>query len=118
LQENTITLFRIQKQNPAWNRSLEPYWDSLPPVGASLTKQTYPAEQLDLLQDQILAASIIVHSAYTKNVYEGGKPALVEDFFADFPGVSYCTYSHMTSVVRHPSDLPRFKQSSSIILSQ
>ncbi len=87
-------------QNQEWNESMLPYWESLPRVGASLTKQTYPAEPLDLLQDRTLAASIVVHGAYTKNVYDGGKPSLVEDFQAEFPGVSYQTFNHLTSLVR------------------
>ena len=95
-----MKLLSLQKENPAWNESMLPYWESLPQLGTSLTKQTYPAESLDLLQDQILAASIIVHGAYTKNVYDGGKPALVENFQEEFPGVSYQEFSHLTSVVR------------------
>ncbi len=99
-QENTVKLFRLKKENPAWNESMLPYWESLPQAGTSMTKQTYPAEPLDLLQDRILAASILVHSAYTKNVYDGGKPALIESFQEEFPGVSYVDFSHITSVVR------------------
>jgi hypothetical protein len=95
-----VKLLRLQKQNPAWNESMLPYWESLPLLGTSLTKQTYPAEPLDLLQDQILAASILVHGAYTKNVYDGGKPALIDNFQEEFPGVSYQEFSHLTSVVR------------------
>ncbi|CAL8467098.1 g6634 [Coccomyxa elongata] len=98
-EENAIKLLRLQMQNQKWNQSMLPYWESLPRVGASLTKQTYPAEPLDLLQDRTLAASIVVHGAYTKNVYDGGKPSLVEDFQAEFPGVSYQTFSHLTSLV-------------------
>ena len=46
------------------------------------------------------AASIIVQAAYTRNIYDGGKPASIEDFQAELPGVSYEQYAHITSVVR------------------
>ena len=47
-------LLRLQKDNPEWNVSMAPYWASLPPLGASLTKHTYPQDRLDLLQDKLL----------------------------------------------------------------
>lgn len=47
-------LLRLQRDNPEWNVSMAPYWDSLPPLGASLTKHTYPHDRLDLLQDKLL----------------------------------------------------------------
>lgn len=53
-QDNAIQLLRTQRDNPAWNLSMSPYWESLPPVGGSLTKQTYPHDSLDMLQDKVL----------------------------------------------------------------
>jgi hypothetical protein len=47
-------LLRLQRDNPEWNVSMAPYWDSLPPLGTSLTKHTYPHDRLDLLQDKLL----------------------------------------------------------------
>lgn len=46
------------------------------------------------------AASIVVQAAYTRNIFDGGKPASIEDFQAELPGVSYEHYAHITSVVR------------------
>ena len=51
----------------------------------------------------VLAASIIVHGAYTKNVYDGGKPALIEGFADELLDVSLEYFQHLTSVVGHVS---------------
>ncbi len=48
-----------------------------------------------------LAASIIVHGAYTRNVFYGGKAALVESFVDEFPGVTLEHFQHLTSIVGH-----------------
>ena len=47
-------LLRLQKDNPEWNTSMAPYWASLPALGTSLTKHTYPEDKLILLQDRLL----------------------------------------------------------------
>ena len=51
----------------------------------------------------VLAASIIVHGAFTKNVYDGGKPALIESFADELPDVSLEYFQHLTSIVGHVS---------------
>lgn len=48
----------------------------------------------------VCAASIIVHGAHTKNVYFGGKPALIEEFADELPGVTLEHFLHLTSIVR------------------
>ena len=50
----------------------------------------------------MLAASVIVHGAYTKNVFAGGKPALIDSFADELPGVTLEQFQHLTSVVRPP----------------
>ena len=72
----------------------------VPPAhGASITKENMPQAALHLLQDPVLAASIVVHNAYTKNVFEGGKPALIENFAQELPGIDLQFFRHLTSVV-------------------
>ena len=46
------------------------------------------------------AASIIVHGAHTKNVYRGGKPALIGAFADELPCVTLEHFLHLTSIVR------------------
>ncbi|CAK0735270.1 hypothetical protein CVIRNUC_000553 [Coccomyxa viridis] len=98
-EENTVILLRQQRDHPEWNASMLPYWESLPRMGASITKENMPQAALHLLQDPVLAASIVVHNAYTKNVFEGGKPALIENFAQELPGIDLQFFRHLTSVV-------------------
>ena len=49
----------------------------------------------------LLAASIIVHSAFTRNVFNGGKPSVIESFAEELPGVSLEHFLHLTSIVGH-----------------
>ena len=49
----------------------------------------------------VLAAHIIKHSASARNVYDGGKPALIESFAKELPGVSLGRFLHLTSIVGH-----------------
>ncbi|CAL5225405.1 g8216 [Coccomyxa viridis] len=100
-EENTVSLLRQQRDNPEWNASLIPYWESLPGFGGILTKENMPTDALHLLQDPVLAgtSSIIVHGAYTRNVFYGGKAALVESFVDEFPGVTLEHFQHLTSIV-------------------
>ena len=51
----------------------------------------------------MLAASIIVHGAHTKNVFYGGKPALIESFADELPGVTLEHFLHLTSIVGPPA---------------
>ena len=99
VQENTVILLRQQRDHPEWNASMLPYWESLPRPGASITKENMPQGALHLLQDPVLAASIVVHNAYTRNVFEGGKPALIESFAEELPGIDLHFFRHLTSVV-------------------
>lgn len=94
-----MILLRQQRDAPEWNASMAPYWESLPGAGGSITKENMPTGALHLLQDPVLQASIIVHGAYTRNVYEGGKPALIESFAEELPGVTLEWFQHLTSVV-------------------
>ena len=96
---NTVILLRQQRDHPEWNASMLPYWESLPRMGASITKENMPQGALHLLQDPVLAASIVVHNAFTKNVYEGGKPALIDSFAEELPGIDLQYFQHLTSVV-------------------
>ena len=94
-----MILLRQQRDHPEWNASMLPYWESLPRMGASITKENMPQTALHLLQDPVLAASIVVHNAYTKNVFEGGKPALIESFAEELPGIDLHFFRHLTSAV-------------------
>ena len=51
----------------------------------------------------MLAASIIVHGAHTKNVFYGGKPGLIESFADELPGVTLEHFLHLTSIVGPPA---------------
>ncbi len=55
MQENTVTLLRLQRDHPEWNASMLPYWESLPGIGGSITKENMPIDSLHLLQDPVLA---------------------------------------------------------------
>ena len=57
MQENTVILLRQQRDNPEWNASMLPYWESLPGMGGSLTKENMPTEALHLLEDPVLAGT-------------------------------------------------------------
>ena len=72
-QENAVTLLRKQAHSKIWNDSMAPYWASLP-----LAQSSNPLKGAHLLQDDLLASTMIMHDAYTRNVFEGGKPELVQ----------------------------------------
>ena len=55
MQENTVILLRLQRDSPEWNASMLPYWESLPGIGGSITKENMPTDALHLLQDPVLA---------------------------------------------------------------
>ncbi len=57
VQENTVNLLRQQRDNPEWNASMLPYWESLPGFGGILTKENMPTDALHLLQDPVLAGT-------------------------------------------------------------
>jgi hypothetical protein len=50
-----VILLRLQRDNPEWNASMLPYWESLPSIGGSITKENMPTHALHLLQDPVLA---------------------------------------------------------------
>ena len=45
------------------------------------------------------ASSIVVQKAYTRDIFDGAKPDMVDDFQAEFPHVTYEEFAHITSVV-------------------
>ena len=51
------------------------------------------------------SASIVVHAAYTRDVFDGSKPDKIEDFQAEFADVSFEQFAHTTSVVRRSTAL-------------
>lgn len=53
-----MILLRQQRDNPEWNASMLPYWESLPGLGGSITKENMPTDGLHLLQDPVLAGLI------------------------------------------------------------
>jgi hypothetical protein len=57
------------------------------------------------------SASIVVHSAYTRDVFDGAKPDRIEDFQAEFDGVSFERFAHITSVVRRAAAPPHLRSS-------
>lgn len=99
MQANAVFLLRQKRDDPEWNASMAPYWESLPSIGQSITKESMPTDALHLLQDPVLEASIVVRGALTKNVFDGGKPAIIQSFADDLPGVSLELFRHLTSVV-------------------
>jgi len=54
-----VILLRQQRDNPEWNASMLPYWESLPGLGGSITKENMPTDALHLLQDPVLAGLIL-----------------------------------------------------------
>jgi hypothetical protein len=82
---------------------MAPYWNSLPALGTSNSKLTYPLQSLHHLQDPVLSAYITVHSTETRNIYDGGRPSIVEDFGAEFSSVTFEEFSHLASVVSNCS---------------
>lgn len=51
LQESALTLLKKRYSEPEWDKVMISYWDSLPQRGELLTKETFPAAKLGLLQD-------------------------------------------------------------------
>lgn len=52
-----MKLLRQQRDNPEWNASMLPYWESLPGAGGCITKENMPTDALHLLQDPVLAGT-------------------------------------------------------------
>ena len=52
-----MSLLRQQRDNLEWNASMLPYWESLPGIGDSITKENMPTDALHLLQDPVLAGT-------------------------------------------------------------
>ena len=97
LQENAITLLRKQAHSKIWNDSMAPYWASLP-----LAQSSDPLKGVHLLQDELLASTMIMHDAYTRNVFEGGKPELVQRSAEELSRLSVEEFLQLVRVVRPP----------------
>ncbi len=57
-----MVLLQQQVKDPVWNRTLGPYWRSLPPHGAIYTKEIFAEDHLRLLQDPQLVRKTVFYS--------------------------------------------------------
>lgn len=57
-----MVLLQQQVKDPEWNRTLGPYWRSLPPHGAIYTKENFAEDHLRLLQDPQLVRVFLIYS--------------------------------------------------------
>ena len=81
---------------------MAPYWASLP-----LAQSSNPLKGVHLLQDDLLASTMIMHDAYTRNIFEGGKPELVQRSAEELSHLSVEEFLQLVRVVspsRHAAD--------------
>ena len=76
---------------------MAPYWASLP-----LAQSSDPLKGVHLLQDELLASTMIMHDAYTRNVFEGGKPELVQRSAEELSRLSVEEFLQLVRVVSPP----------------
>ena len=76
---------------------MAPYWASLP-----LAQSSNPLKGAHLLQDDLLASTMIMHDAYTRNVFEGGKPELVQRSAEELSRLSVEEFLQLVRVVGPP----------------
>ena len=76
---------------------MAPYWASLP-----LAQSSNPLKGVHLLQDDLLASTMIMHDAYTRNIFEGGKPQLVQRSAEELRHLSVEDFLQLVRVVSPP----------------
>lgn len=74
---------------------MAPYWASLP-----LAQSSNPLRGVHLLQDELLASTMIMHDAYTRNIFDGGKPQLVQRSAEELSHLSVEKFLQLVRVVK------------------